>query len=158
MLAPKPILGHDVVMQRRRWLITAVSALTVAAAIGAVALVAQAQSTGIIPLPIACLPAPLHLEPGVAHPGDEVVLSSDAATCHLTYPPAHTYQVVLQHRDVRTVPQRVEVAADGRFEARITVPASFPRGDAVISVTGSPYDECDDHASCAGYWKQLVVE
>ncbi|WP_158863607.1 hypothetical protein [Leifsonia sp. AG29] len=145
-------------MQRRRWDIHAVTVLTVAAAVGAVALVAQAQSTGIIPLPIACLPAPLHLGPGVAHPGDEVVLSSDAAACHLAYPPAHTYQVVLQHRDVRTVPQRVEVAADGRFEAHITVPASFPTGDAVISVTGSPFDECDDDASCAGYWKQLVVE
>ncbi|MEY9852839.1 hypothetical protein ABH923_002517 [Leifsonia sp. EB41] len=144
---------------RRRGLVTAAATvLTAAAALGTVALVAQAQSTGIIPPPIACLPAPLHLQPGVAHPGDEVVLSSDAAACRLPYPPAHTYEVVLQHREVRTPPQRVEVAADGRFQAHIIVPSTFPLGDAVVSVTGSPYDDFEDGASCAGYWKPLVVE
>lgn len=148
-------------MGRRGWSIALAAVLTAAAGVGAIAFVAAAQSSGFIRPAAACLPAPLHVSPGVAHPGETVVLSSGAATCDLGYPASREYVVVVQHRDVRTPPQRVAVATDGRFQAAVTVPPAFPRGDAVLSVTGSPYDQCDDgggSGSCVGYSVVLVVD
>ena len=148
-------------MGRRGWRIALASVLTAAACVGAVAFVAGAQSSGLIRPVAACLPAPLHASPALAHPGQAVVLSSGPASCDLDYPPSREYVVVLQHREVRTPPQRVAVASDGRFEALVTIPPTFPRGDAVLSVTGSPFDQCDDgggSGSCVGYWVPIVVD
>jgi|GEM_PF-6628531 len=147
-------------MGRRAWVIGAATALTVVVAVGAVGLATAAQSVGIIRPAVMCLPASLHARPAVVHPGETVVLSSGAASCDLGYARDRLYTVVLQRRELSTPPLHVAVARDGRFEAELTVPATFPRGDAVLNVTGSPYDECDDTGShsCAGYWVPLVVE
>ena len=148
-------------MGRRAWAVAVATVLTAAAGVGAIAFVAGAQSGNLIRPAAVCLPAPLHVRPAVAHPGQTVVLSSGAASCDLGYPPSREYVVVLQHREVRTPPQRVAVASDGRFEALVTIPPTFPRGDAVLSVTGSPFDQCDDgggSGSCVGYSVVLVVD
>ncbi|MEV8215056.1 hypothetical protein [Leifsonia sp. NPDC077715] len=147
-------------MGRRARVIGAGAAMTVVLAGGAIALAAAAQSAGIIRPAAMCLPAPLHARPAVVHPGETVVLSSGAASCDLGYARDRLYVVVLQHRELSTPPLHVAVARDGRFETELTVPETFPRGDAVLNVTGSPYDECDDTGShsCAGYWVPVVVE
>jgi hypothetical protein len=147
-------------MGRRAWVVGATAALTVVVAAGAVALAAAAQSAGIIRPAAMCLPAPLHVRPAVVHPGQTVVLGSGAAACDLGYARDRRYVVVLQHRELHTPPLHVAVARDGSFETELTVPETFPRGDAVLSVEGSPYDECDDTGShsCAGYGVPVVVE
>ncbi|MGH1548388.1 hypothetical protein ACRAWB_04080 [Leifsonia poae] len=147
-------------MRRRAWVVAAATALTLVVAAGAVGLAAAAQSAGIIRPAAMCLPAPLHARPAVVHPGQTVALSSGPAACDLGYARDRLYVVVLQHRDVHTPPLHVAVARDGRFETELVVPPDFPRGEAVLSVEGSPYDECDDtgSASCAGYWVPVVVE
>ncbi|WP_431220912.1 hypothetical protein [Leifsonia xyli] len=147
-------------MGRRRWIGLAVSAAALGAAVLAVVLVGQAQSAGLIAPASVCFPAQLEAAPAVAHPGQDVTLSSGAADCDLGYDPGHTYAVTLQHRETRTAPMRVVVATDGSFRVTVAVPATFPRGQAVVIVTGSPYDECDDtpSASCVGYSIPLAVD
>lgn len=143
---------------RGLWLragLTAAVVLLVVAVLG----VMSANAPGWFVRPaFRCLPARLVVEPHTAAPGGSVTVSSPAADCDLGYPPGHTYDVILRHREVATAPQRVRVDADGRFAAAIAVPASFPLGYAVVSVTGSPFDDCDDRGSCVGYAAELVVE
>lgn len=132
------------------------AALVIVAAV-IVALVSCGQSSGLIRPAAPCFPAPLRVDPPGAQPGSAVTVESGAAACSLGYPPGHRYTITLQHRDVVAPPLRVAVAPDGRFRATIDIPATFPSGDAVIRVTGSPYDDCDDTASCVGYSVPLTI-
>jgi hypothetical protein len=115
--------------------------------------------------PPPCLPAPLQVTPSTASAGGTVTVSSPAADCDLGYAARHTYAVTLSAQGVpgapgtRTPPVEVEVAADGSFSVALAIPDDFPRGDAFVVVTGSPYDECghDGTGSCAGYTAPIPV-
>lgn len=100
-----------------------------------------------------CLPAPLRVSPVPAAAGDSLVVSSGPADCDLGYGPHQTYRVKLVAPHVSSPSVSVEPASDGHFSVELPVPAGFPRGDAFVVVTGSPFDQCDDTmtGSCAGY-------
>ncbi|ERK71402.1 hypothetical protein [Leifsonia aquatica] len=112
-----------------------------------------------------CLPAPLEVTPPGPDAGTTVTVSSPAAECDLGYSAGHTYSVTLVAEGVpgtpgtRTSPVEVEVAADGSFSVPLAIPDDFPRGDASVVVSGSPYDECgkDGTGSCAGYTAAVHV-
>jgi len=153
-------VGQNATVGQRRKTRTQIAAsLAVLLAAGAtVALLSYARSSGAIRPAAACFPAPLQAEPAVVHPGQPLTVRSGAAACRLGYAPRHAYSVTLQHRESVTTPISVDVTPDGRFRATIDVPATFPRGDAVVIVTGSPYDRCEDSGSCVGYSVTLVVD
>ncbi|WP_313539679.1 hypothetical protein [Leifsonia aquatica] len=109
--------------------------------------------------------APLEVPPPGPDAGTTVTISSPAAECDLGYSAGHTYSVTLVAEGVpgapgtRTSPVEVEVAADGSFSVPLAIPDDFPRGDASVVVSGSPYDECgtDGTGSCAGYTAAVRV-
>jgi hypothetical protein len=112
-----------------------------------------------------CLPAPLEVTPPGPDAGTTVTISSPPADCDLGYSDGHTYSVTLMAPGApgtpgtRTPPVEVEVAADGSFSVPLAIPDDFPRGDASVVVSGSPYDECgkDGTGSCAGYTAAVRV-
>ncbi|WP_290472682.1 hypothetical protein [Leifsonia sp. 71-9] len=116
--------------------------------------------------PPPCLPAPLQVTPSAPARGGAITVSSPPASCDLGYSDGHSYSVILAAAAAiegtpgpRTEPVEAEVAADGSFSIPVAIPADFPRGDAVVIVTGSPYDECgtDGTGSCAGYAATLSL-
>lgn len=138
-------------------------AASVLAAALALGLAGCGSSVRLGPPP--CLPAPLEVAPPRPDAGTTVTVSSPAAECDLGYSAGHTYSVTLVAEGVpgtpgtRTSPVEVEVAADGSFSVPLPIPDGFPRGDASVVVTGSPYDECgkDGTGSCAGYTAAVRV-
>jgi hypothetical protein len=64
--------------------------------------------------------------------------------------------LVLGRRDA-VGPGDVHVDLHGSFSATLTVPRDASPGEASLSVTGSPYDDCPDDASCAGYGMTVVL-
>lgn len=129
------------------------------------AAVAAAAAFGLFPLLLAgcasgpqCLPASLHVNPSTVAAGQTVTLSAPAATCDLGYAPGHSYSLSIQtHGTVLKLPD-VAVRTDGSFSAVITVPVTAPKGAAEVVVTGSPFDNCDDTGSCAGYGIPLTIQ
>ena len=105
-----------------------------------------------------CFPAVLSVSPSSAAAGSSVILSSPAANCALNYWDGHTYSVTLSAQKVTSQPVVASVARDGRFSKKIPIPADFPSETAYLIVTGSPYDECEDGASCAGYSATVTVK
>ncbi|WP_269048296.1 hypothetical protein [Paenarthrobacter sp. Z7-10] len=87
-----------------------------------------------------------------------MTLSSDAAACALGYPAGHAYTISLSNDGVTAPPVTAGVDPDGLFSAKIPISAEFPPGTAYLIVTGSPYDNCEDGASCAGYWATIMVK
>ena len=51
----------------------------------------------------------------------------------------------------------VDVARDGSFSTTVTVPRDASPGEAAIVASGSPYDDCPDDASCAGYSVDVLL-
>lgn len=106
-----------------------------------------------------CLPARLQVSPQTVAPGESITVSSPAADCSLGYGRGHAYRVRLSHPGQPGPPVTTAVAEDGSFRMTLTVPATFPSGPAIVSVTGSPMDDCDDGGgSCAGYAANFTVE
>lgn len=128
------------------------AAILVVAAIGSLPL----TLTGCTSRP-QCLPAPLRVNPSSATAGQQVTLSAAPAACDLGYEASHTYTLALQIHGTVTKLRAVPVHADGSFTAVLTVPAATPAGTAEIVVTGSPFDHCDDTASCAAYATTLHI-
>ncbi|WP_285115103.1 hypothetical protein [Leifsonia sp. fls2-241-R2A-40a] len=109
--------------------------------------------------PHACLPGRLSVDPAVVAAGGSVTLASGPARCDLGYERGHTYSVKVMHRQLASPPTVVEVEPSGRFLTRVVIPESFPAGDAVIVVTGSPFDRCaeEGYGSCAGYAVDITI-
>ncbi|HEY0187005.1 MAG TPA: hypothetical protein VGC67_05910 [Cellulomonas sp.] len=99
----------------------------------------------------ACLPAPLELSRTSVEVGLTVIVSSAAAGCDLGE--LGSYDLTLTAGMVEQSVGRFDVDADGSFEARVAIPAGAEPGPAVLSVTGSPYDDCPvlDDGLCTGY-------
>lgn len=144
-------------VKRRKWIQLAVTGVLLLVGVAVFAAIATTPS-GRLEAQQRCFPAPVRVEPATAHPGSALTVNSDAADCDLGYARGHTYSVVVRHRDTVTDPVRTEVRTDGVFRTTIDLPADFPAGDAVVIVTGSPYDDCDDTGSCVGYSALLTVE
>lgn len=105
-----------------------------------------------------CLPPRLQVAPDVAAPGDTITVSSGPAECDLGYRSGHVYTLALAVPRLASPETTVRVATDGRFSATVTVPDTFPPGDAAIIVHGSPYDHCDgSRGSCAGYTAAITI-
>ncbi|MFF2050490.1 hypothetical protein ACFVU2_02715 [Leifsonia sp. NPDC058194] len=133
------------------------SAAAVIAATIALALAGCGSAVRIGPPP--CLPAPLVVAPAEVQPGGSLTVSSPPADCDLAYADGHTYRITVGVRETRTSEVEVQVARDGSFSIPIPIPADLPRGEAVVSVTGSPMDDCgkDGTGSCAGYAAYITV-
>ena len=108
--------------------------------------------------PSRCLPATLSASPTTASAGSSVTLSSAAAKCSLGYTSGHTYSITLTNKGVAGKPVTATVARDGAFSTEIPIPADFSHGTAYLIVTGSPYDNCENGQSCAGYSTTIIVE
>ena len=105
-----------------------------------------------------CLPAALSVSQTTASAGSSVTLSSGAANCSLDYTSGHTYSIILTNKGVAGKPVTATVARDGAFSTEIPIPADFSHGTAYLIVTGSPYDDCENGQSCAGYSTTIIVE
>ena len=105
-----------------------------------------------------CFPASLSVTPTTASAGGVVMLSSPTAECPIGYATGHTYSVTLTNRGATGQPIIAAVARNGAFSIEVPIPADFPHGTAYIIVTRSPYDNCEDGASCAGYSVSLTVK
>jgi hypothetical protein len=106
-----------------------------------------------------CLPSPLHVKPTHMNAGGTVILSSTPFTCARTYPRGKTYTVTLRQVG-RAAPLNlgaVRVKRDGVFAATVRIPARASPGESYIAAAGSPFDQCRDTASCAGYDVRLTV-
>jgi hypothetical protein len=108
--------------------------------------------------PPRCLPAALNVSLTSVTAGGSVTVSSPAADCALGYQEGHTYSIRLSSQAVIARLFTASVGGDGSFSKVIPIPANFPRGTAYILVTGSPYDNCEDGGSCAGYSTSITVE
>jgi hypothetical protein len=63
----------------------------------------------------------------------------------------------LQRDHPDSVATKVPVAFDGSFRAELNVPLDARPGFAGFHVAGSPFDRCDDTASCVGYGASFTV-
>ena len=106
-----------------------------------------------------CLPAPLSADPGKVAVGAPVTVTSGPFECGGSYPEGKRYRLLLlllgrtQPIELGTAP----VAVDGSFRATVVIPSGASPGDADVEVLGSPFDDCADDGSCAGYGVALTL-
>jgi len=89
------------------------------------------------------------------------MIGSGPADCDLGYDSETRYSIALiSSSGVESEEPDVPVNDDGSFSAEIVVPEDFRTGSALISVKGSPYDDCDygGSGSCASYVVDLEIE
>ncbi|MEO8527686.1 MAG: hypothetical protein ABI435_01260 [Pseudolysinimonas sp.] len=105
-----------------------------------------------------CVPR-FTIEPSVASPGDTITLTSDT-TCDVE-PPGGGWSVVLAPVGQLELGVRTNVADgfDGSFSITLSVPATFPSGEAFAGIENWDYSTCSDTAggSCASATATFTV-
>ncbi len=107
-----------------------------------------------------CLPSPLKASPQNVAAGTTLAVVAPKFACSASYPTGKTYRLTLGlvGRGAPVDLGFFPVNSDGSFHAIVTIPRSASPGEAGISVTGSPFDNCNDTASsCAGYGAQFTI-
>ncbi len=144
------------------------AAVCVAATLALTACIAPAAE----PPEQGCVPARMVIEPNVTASGQTVAVSAPAVECALDLPDRTVFQLRLQSEEDRSlsIDFEAELAADGAFATKVTVPEGFPDGIATIFLVNYEIvDWCPGYsmpqaraagapaASCAGYDGNLTI-
>lgn len=107
-----------------------------------------------------CLPEPMSVSQPTVQPGAKITVSAPAAKCDLGYAQGKNYtlQLISEYAEEKTnITREVRVNTDGSFSDEVPIPEQFPQGAAMLLISGSPFDECDELNSCAAYAQSFRV-
>jgi hypothetical protein len=138
----------------RTWSIPAIALVVVSLALGG----CTAINTATNPASGYCVPR-VHVEPATVHAGDTITVVSDDS-CGVAVP-GGGWLVVAGHvgdGGKGQVTVRSSDLFDGSFRVELTLPDTFPVGEAYAGVDNWDFSPCADTASCAAPMGGFTVE
>lgn len=107
--------------------------------------------------PAACVPR-VAVRPATVVPGGTITVSVEAGCDRKTPEGGWTILAAPLGKPELAVKQKVDRPLSDGFSLSVSVPESFPAGDAYAGITEWDYSSCDDGASCPGPTRPFTVE